>query len=155
MRRLALLLGAASLLASCASTPRALTPSDLAAIERADAAYSDGWLSGDADQVLDSLTADAVIVPSGMEARVGTEAMRSFWFPAGGAATTVTEFEVHRDEIDGAGDLGYVRGWFTLGFDYDGDTYRSGGSYLSILRRDAEGNWRITHRMWSDRTPPE
>jgi len=153
--KLAISLAAVTCLAACRAAPHALSGSDLRAIEVADAAYSEAWLSGDPEQVLDSLTEDAVIVPSGMPAKFGRRAMREFWFPVDAAATTVTEFDVHREEIGGSGDLGFVRGWFTLGFEYEGEAIRSGGSFLSILRRDASGEWCITHRMWSDRPPPE
>lgn len=143
------------LVAACAGTPhRTAAPVDVEAIRGADRAYATAWLANDPEAVMATLTEAPVLMPSGVAALVGRQAAREFWWPEGGAPTTVHEFDVVQEEAGGAGDLGFVRGSFTLGFEFGGESYRSGGEYLSVLRRTADG-WRLSHRSWNDlwRTP--
>lgn len=65
----------------------------------------------------------------------------------------VTEFTSTEEEAGGYGDFGFVRGTFTLRFQYDGADFSSGGAYLCLMRRLPDGSWRISHRMWSDGPP--
>ncbi len=127
---------------------------DVEAIRAADRAYATAWLTNDPEQVMATLTEEPVLMPSGVPALEGAEAAREFWWPADSPPTTVTEFTLIQEEAGGSGDFGFVRGSFTLGFEYDGETYRSRGEYLSVLRRVA-GFWRVSHRAWNDlsRTP--
>lgn len=123
---------------------------DAAAVKAADQAYAEAWLANDPDAVMATLTRDAVIVPSGMEPFEGPEAIRAFWFPPDSPATTVKEYRLDQDEVAASADLAYVRGSFTLAFDYDGDSYQNEGSYFSLLRRNDDGGWRISRRTWND-----
>jgi ketosteroid isomerase-like protein len=127
-----------------------VSPEVLDEVKSADRSYATAWLTSDREEVMNTLTPDAVIVPSGMPAIVGTEVIRQFWWPSGGPPTKVTEFTLVQHDAGGHGDLGFVRGTFSLGFVYDGTTYSGGGEYISLLRRTAEVSWKISHRMWSD-----
>ncbi len=142
-------------IAACSeTTDLSLSASDMEAINAASQAYGTAWLSNDPELVMATLTEDAVIVPSGMSSMQGKEAIRAFWFPEDSPPTVVTEFTSTEDEVGGHGDFGFVRGTFTLQFEYDGAEYSSGGTYVCLLRRLPDGSWRISHRMWSD-TPRE
>jgi ketosteroid isomerase-like protein len=129
------------------------TGDELEHIKAADAAYAVAWLANDSEQVMATLAADAVIVPSGMIAIQGEEAIRRFWWPENSPSTQVTEFTLIQHEIGQDGATGFVRGSFMLAFEYDGREYSSAGEYLSLLRCDRAGSWKISHRMWSDRPP--
>lgn len=129
--------------------PVGLSAEDSTAVAAADRAYAEAWLTNEADAVMATLGPDPVIVPSGMAAIAGAEAIRDFWFPPDAATTTVHRFDLDQAEVDGAADIAYARGSFTLAFDYDGATYESAGTYVSILRRTGDG-WRITRRTWND-----
>lgn len=98
-----------------------------------DQAYATAWLANDSAQVMATLTTDAVIVPSGMPVFEGQNAIREFWWPKDSPSTKVTEFTLVQHEVGGQGDLGFVRGSFSLAFDYDGKSYTSGGEYFSLL----------------------
>jgi ketosteroid isomerase-like protein len=132
----------------CATTHDSGDPRS--ALESASRAYAAAWMTNDADAVLETLTEDAVIVPSGMAPVEGRAAIRAFWFPEGGPPTTVESFEVEIHETTWEGSLGVVRGAFTLAFDYDGVFYERGGTYVDLLRPLPDGSWRISRRMWSD-----
>jgi len=130
-----------------------VSSAEIETIKAADQAYATAWLTNDSEQVMATLTVDAVLVPSGMPVVEGAEAIRRFWWPEGSPPTNVTEFALVQSEVGGHGDIAFVRGSFSLGFEYDGNAYSSGGEYVSLLRRVDDGSWRISHRMWSDRPP--
>jgi ketosteroid isomerase-like protein len=127
-----------------------LSAEDSAAVAAADLAYADAWLAGGAAPVMSTLHADAVIVPSGMDAREGSGAVREFWFPANSPPTVVERYELDQQEVGGMKGLAYVRGTFELVFEYDGERYENEGTYLTLLRPNEAGEWRISHRTWND-----
>ncbi|MCH8073739.1 MAG: DUF4440 domain-containing protein, partial [Proteobacteria bacterium] len=93
---------------------------------------------------------EPVLSPSGLPYLEGQNAARTFWFPVDAPPTRVTNFELTEIEVSGSGDLGYVRGTFHLGFEYDGSSYENRGKYVTILRKTPHGRWRITHHIWDD-----
>ena len=142
-------------IAACTETAdESLSTTEIEAIKAASRAYGTAWLSNDPESVMATLTDDAVIVPSGMSSMQGEEAIRAFWWPEDSPPTMVTEFTSTEEEAGGHGGFGFVRGTFTLRFQYDGADFSSGGAYLCLMRRLPDDSWRISHRMWSD-GPPE
>ncbi len=113
-------------------------------------AYADAWLTNDADTVMATFVNEPVLSPSGLPYLEGQNAVRAFWFPADSPSTEVTEFVLMEIEVSGSGNLGYVRGTFSLAFEYDGSSYENHGKYLTILRKAPDGRWRITHHIWDD-----
>ena len=118
-------------------------------------AYRAAWLAGDSAGVLRLFTADAVLLPHhGDPPVVGRDAIRKFWWPPGAPPTTITTLDLTTDGADISGDAGTLWGRFTLAFSYEeaGTTrsLRNAGTYLMVLRRQDDGEWRITHRMWDD-----
>lgn len=143
------MLAAVLLLAACGGS-NALTDADRDAIRAAALSYSAGWLTNDADAVMQPFVAEPVLSPSGMPWLEGQQAARDFWFPADGATTTVHRFDQVVLETGGSGDLGFARGTFELEFTYDGNDYQSAGKFVSLVRRQADGTWKITHQIWDD-----
>ena len=136
---------------ACSGTDdESLSSVEIEAIKAASHVYGTAWLSNDPEAVMATLTNDAVIVPSGMSPIQGEEAIRAFWWPEDSPPTHVTEFSSTEEEAGGYGGFGFVRGTFTLRFQYDGGDFSSGGTYLSLMRCLPDGSWRISHRMWSD-----
>lgn len=146
---------AALVLASCAADTNptgrqpALSDEQREAMAAADWAYAEAWLSNEPETVMRTLTEDAVIVPSSMLPIEGPDAIRAFWWPEDEPPTTVTGFAVRQDEVGGSTGLGYVRGAYSMSFDYDGASFETEGTYLTLLRRGDHG-WRISHRVWND-----
>lgn len=126
-----------------------LTAEQEEAVLAADWAYAEAWLTNEPDAIMRTLTDDAVIVPSGEPAIEGREAIREFWWPPDEPPTTVTGYAVRQQEAGGRPGFAYVRGTYSLSFDYDGALFETEGTYLSLLRRGDRG-WRISHRMWND-----
>jgi ketosteroid isomerase-like protein len=127
---------------------------DRSSAEAATRAYRDAWLSNRPAAVMATLTSDAVLLPSGMEPIRGEAAIRAFWFPSNRPATTVTAMEQTIEGVEGSGDVAVVhgRGSLTFSMKQDGrEVVRSQRStFLNVLRRQADGSWKIAIRMWSD-----
>ncbi|MCH7806929.1 MAG: DUF4440 domain-containing protein [Proteobacteria bacterium] len=131
-----------------------LSTTDIDAIMAADYAFATAWLENDPSKVMATLTPDAVIIPSGKPPIEGAAAIQETWWPADSVPTLVTEFKVDQRESGGSGDVGFVRGSYSLAFEVDGTTFTYTGEYLCLLRRDPDGSWRISHRMWGGRERP-
>jgi uncharacterized protein (TIGR02246 family) len=146
-------LGAATLALGLAISS-GLSPSDEARVRAVNDAYAQAWRKNDPDAVRSTLRPDAVLIPQGNAPVRGIEAISRFWWPADGPATTVTGFTVTTDEVGGSGSTAFARGSFRLDFSYAdaGKTVSrtNRGNYLNLFSRDAKGEWRISHRMWSD-----
>ncbi len=127
-----------------------LDDADLRAMRDAASSYGDAWLTNDADTVMGTFVDEPVLSPSGLPYLEGQNAARAFWFPADSPPTKVTGFELTEIEVYGSGNLGYVRGTFTLAFEYDGSSYENHGKYLTILGKTPAAGWRITHHIWDD-----
>ena len=127
-----------------------LDAADFQSMREASRAYASAWLANDAEKVMATFVSEPILSPSGLDYLEGQKAARDFWFPADSPATNVTRFDTEELEIDGSGDLGFVRGTFTLAFDYDGVSYENRGKFVTILRKQADGEWLITHHLWDD-----
>jgi uncharacterized protein (TIGR02246 family) len=160
--RLAWLGFAAALLAVTEGIPAApqspgLSEGDSRTVRAVLEQYRKAWLANDENAVLRLFTADAVLMPHhGVEPVVGLEAARAFWFPKGGPPTTITEFAMTVDETGGSGDLAFARGhsrvaWVT-GEGTAAKKSSNAGTWLTLLRRQPDNSWRISHQMWDD--PP-
>ena len=123
---------------------------ELNSIRNAANAYKDAWLSNNADAVMNTFVAEPVLSPSGLTFREGQQAAREFWFPPNSSPTRVTKFETNEREIGGSGDFAFVRGTFELGFDYAEKSYENKGNYISLLEKQPNGEWLITHHVWND-----
>jgi uncharacterized protein (TIGR02246 family) len=133
---------------------RPMTFGDRAQAEAATRAYRDAWLSNNADRVMATLAPDAIIYPSGLAPISGVNAIRAFWFPAG-TTTRVVAMELTIDEVHVDGDIAITSGTGSLTFVL---TTKDGAQpartqkswHVNILKRQADGSWRIWRRMWGD-----
>ena len=132
-----------------------LSAGDAAAIRTVIEAYRSAWLRGDARGVLDTLTPDAVLLPAhGAAPIVGTAAITRYWWPAGAPPAKVTRLDITVDGLEGGGDFASAYGrddveWTQV---ENGATRSHGhpGTYLDVMRRQADGTWRISRHMWDD-----
>jgi ketosteroid isomerase-like protein len=112
MSRIPVLFSLAILSVSCAPAPPAgITEADEAAIREVSDRFLEKMLAKDFDAVASLYTEDAVIMPPNMPAQSGgREALKAFFvsFPA------ITEFRFDLDDIDGSGNLAYVRGRYEM-----------------------------------------
>lgn len=83
-------------------------------------------------------TEDAVFMPPG-PAATGRSAIRK-WMEAFPPAS---KFELQIDDIDGQGDLAYVRGHFHMVMNPEGapEPVEDHGKYVEVRRKQANGSW--------------
>ena len=132
-----------------------LSAEDIAKIKQVHREFEAAWLKGDADGVRALFTEDCVLLPHhGERPRIGKKQMNEFWFPTDGPLATVTKLKVTLESIEGDGQTAYVWGehevaWTTV---QDGKTSSSSnkGTFLNILRKQPNGDWKISHHMWDD-----
>jgi uncharacterized protein (TIGR02246 family) len=138
-----------------AAAGSSLSAEDIAKIKQVHKRYEEAWLKGDADGVRSLFTDDCVLLPHhGNPPRVGKKEMNEFWFPPNTPPTTVTKLVLSLENIGGDGQIAYVWGtdevaWTTV---QGGKTTSSAnkGTFLNILRKQPDGEWKISHHMWDD-----
>ncbi len=130
-----------------------LSADDAAKIKAMNEAYVSAWLKNDSTAVIKTFAPNAVLIPQGTRAIEGMKAIKQFWWPSGGK-TTVTDFTITTKEIGGEDEVAYVRGTFKWSFIYEDGSNKlertNNGNYLMIMKRQTDGAWRISHRMWGD-----
>jgi len=132
-----------------------LSADDIAKIKRVHSKYEEAWLKGDADGVRALFTEDCVLLPPhGDKARVGQQGLNEYWFPPNSPPTTITKLVVTPQSIGGDGQIAYVWGtddvaWTTV---QDGKTASAAhkGMFLNVLRKQSNGEWKLSHHMWDD-----
>lgn len=146
----------AASLASCSNASgveQPLTDDDRRAIRANDSTYVAAWLQDDTTRVLSTLTTDAVLIPGGLRPLNGVAAAGTFWFPHDGSHTRLSTFSRSIDEIDGSGDVAFIRGSDSLRFTYskDGTTQEQSlrSVTFAVARRQRDGTWRISRMMWA------
>ncbi|UCD25233.1 MAG: DUF4440 domain-containing protein [Gemmatimonadota bacterium] len=131
----------ALLLTACQPQAGALSEEDVAAIRNTHAAYYAVALDKDWDAVVTYYAADAVIMPPNQPAVHGRDAIRDWYasFPP------VTAVELPIVEIDGRGDMAYVRGTYVLTMVIEGnpEPITDTGKNLAIWRKQEDGSWKM------------
>jgi uncharacterized protein (TIGR02246 family) len=138
-----------------AAVPAGLSAEDEAAIRALDAAWARASSAGDGNAVAALYTSDATVLPPMEPIRQG-EAAKKYWVDFTNAFSGPTELTT--TAVGGQGDLAYAVG-----------TYRSTltprkagakplptqeGKYLEVLKKQADGSWKIVYDMWSPNAPP-
>jgi ketosteroid isomerase-like protein len=130
-----------------------LTDRDRAAIRANDSAYVAAWMRDDTTGVLATLSADPILIPGGLAPLNGLAAVKGFWWPSDGSHTKILAFGRTIEEIDGNGDIAFVRGADSLRFTYTKGTNVQTSAMrsvtLAVVRRQTDGTWRIARMMWA------
>jgi len=152
MRSLIAALSAFFVLGCAAATPQreaALSPSDAAGIDAANAAFSAAWVSGDVEGLLDAYTPDAVVHPPAGGVLTSRESIRPVW-----AAITNWQRVGHRLEPTlrqslSGGEVLEMGRWHSARRNDAGEAPWVSGCYTVIWRRDA-GVWRMKYDAWTN-----
>jgi uncharacterized protein (TIGR02246 family) len=100
-------------------------------------------------------TEDAVRMPPNEPLHQGRATIEA-WATSNWGPLTTTEFTQQALEIDGRGDLAYVRGAYTATVEVPGvpQPITEVGKMLAILRKQPDGTWLVSHAIYNADAPP-
>jgi uncharacterized protein (TIGR02246 family) len=143
--------GLVILLAACQATPPPLSDADKAAIR----AVSDSFVAyvrANRDSAAASLfTEQAVWMPANRGIVEGRPAILAFFQASRG----LEAFTLSSVDIDGRGDLAYVRGTYTFAISSPDGKSAVGdrGKFLEIRRRQVDGRWLVAAEIFNSDQP--
>jgi ketosteroid isomerase-like protein len=96
-------------------------------------------------------TEDALVLPPNTPAVEGWNAIKSYILTEG----TVSDFKVEMLEIEGRGDLAYVRGTYSMTVTPRGASgpTKDTGKYIEIWRKQADGSWKVIRDIFNSDLP--
>ena len=127
-------------LGACQSSPASLSEADVSAIRAASSEWVATYNENDWEALGQLFAADATMMPPNGASVVGRDAITAW------EAEYETGFQIAFDvqEIEGAGDLAYVRGRSCVFIPLETGGYGVDvGKYLEIRKKDENGEWLI------------
>lgn len=131
----------------------ATTDADMAAIENLRADFVTAYNAKDVDGLIRLFTADAVRMPPDEPAVSGTEELRTYFsrrFELGDADLSVTT-----QQTQVSGDWAFGRGTFAVTATpaAGGEPVEYKGKWINIMKRQADGSWKIADNIYNTDTP--
>ena len=132
-----------------------LSTEDEAAIRAVDAEWARATSAGEGNAVAALYTSDATVLPP-MEPPHQGEAAGKYWVDVLNAFSAPAELTT--TAVEGRGDLAYAVGSYRLTL----TPKKAGakalpteeGKYIEILKKQADGSWKIVYDMWSPNAAP-
>ena len=117
--------------------------------------YEASLLDGDADRWITQWMEDGVQMPPNMPPRIGREAI----YPAVSGFLSkfdYTDFVINNEDVEVNGDLAFARGTYAASFvaKSGGDPVKIEGKYMTILRQQEDGSWKIYRDIFNSNVPP-
>ena len=128
----------------CNQTPMSADPSVLSARTEA---WEAALNADDIDSLVMLYTSDVRLLPPNDEMVTGRDAARAIF---GGMIDAGISGDLTSIDAKISGDMGYDVGTYTL---MDGDTVVDTGKFIEIFHRGDDGEWLMTHDMWSRDLP--
>ncbi len=132
-----------------------LSATDEAAVRSADSAFARAATAGDGAAVGALYAPDATILPPADSARHGP-AVTEYW--SGFLSAFTVSLTLNTTAVDGRGDLAFATGSYTLAATPKQAGAKpmptENGKYLEVMKKQADGSWRIIYDMWNANTPP-
>ncbi|MBX7150899.1 nuclear transport factor 2 family protein [bacterium] len=149
--RSVLLIGCLILAVSCESVK---DTSDERTIRAINERYTEAWLRNDENGVLSLFEENAMIMPNGMGAIKGIDAISNFWFPKDSSVTTIHVFDNQIVAITIDSTIASTFKKTFLSWSYvKGDVKIAKdqwGFAVSVYRKQSNGEWKIWRQLWTD-----
>ena len=139
------------LMSGCATTSRGGSEADVEAIREIWKTYSTARVAGDADVWLSLWDEGGIQMPPGAPAR-GKDVLDQI-IPEGFAAGGVSSMNIYPEEVTVAGGWAYTRGTYDSERVVGGKAVRVDGKFLTILKRQPDGTWRIYRDCFNSNVP--
>lgn len=151
MRLTLLVTGLSCAALACQATPADLSEGDVKALWAGVDSIEAQILSHRDSAAAAHYTENAVFMVPNLPALEGRAAIRA-WFAGG---PPMTSFTLTPQEIDGSGDLAYVRGTWTLAIAATGKTpaAQDHGKFLEVRRKQANGSWLMVADIFNSDVP--
>jgi uncharacterized protein (TIGR02246 family) len=138
-----------------ATASAGLSAEDEAAVRAVDTAWSRAASAGDGNAIAALYASNATILPP-MASVVEGEAAKKYWVDFSNAMSGPAELTT--TSVEGRGDLAYSVGTYRMTL----TPKKAGakplpteeGKYLTVLKKQADGSWKILYDMWSPNSPP-
>lgn len=142
-------LGPVAILLLSACQPAANTSEADRQVLRAQLEVFESMTTPDWSRYLGYFTDDAILYPPDRPAIFGKPAAQAFYEAAFGGIASVS-IDYSEPTIDIAGDLA-VRRYEMVGTAFldSGDSFEARNKYIDVLRRQPNGDWKITVHAWS------
>ena len=130
-----------------------LPDKDVAAIRAQTAEFAKGLNTADFASVAGLYAETATFMPPNQPVVSGRAAIEAWMkgFPP------VKEFLLQIVEVDGAGDIAYSRGTYSMTIAPPGapTPVKDAGKYIEVRRRQKDGSWKIVADIFNSDLPPE
>jgi uncharacterized protein (TIGR02246 family) len=143
----------ASLGGGSEAVPAGLSAADEAAVRAVDDAWGKAATAGDGQAVAALYADDARLYPP-MENMVKGAASRQYWVDFTTNFTSTAELTT--ETVEGRGDLAYATGSYRMTMTPKKPGAKSmpdEGKYLEVLKKQADGSWKIVHDIWNQNAP--
>ena len=116
--------------------------------------YEASILAGDPDRWIDLWVEDGVQLPPGNPPVVGKEAIYDR-ISDDLATFEYSEFVINNEDVEVNGDLAFARGNYvvTLAAKAGGDPISVDGKYMTIMRQQPDGSWKIYRDIFNSNVP--
>lgn len=128
-----------------------LSEQDISAVMEATEQYGGAIVAGNIDKIRSLMDADIVLMPPSGSAAHGVDAaMQSM------EETPGMEGSINPEQVEGSGNLAYVRGNYNITFIVN-DTTRIPdiGKYIEVWKKQDDGSWKVVVDIWNSNESPE
>ena len=138
-------------LPGCAKTSEEESVADVEAIETIWRIYSGARVANDSEFWLSLWDEEGIQMPPGAPAR--SKKVLDEIIPDAFASGSVSSMNIYPEEINVAGNWAYTRGTYDSERLVEGKKVRVDGKFLTILKRQSDGTWRIYRDCFNSNLP--
>ena len=136
-------------IAACQTGAAPLSDEDIAALRAGSDTWAELVVAGNWAALVETYTEDAIFMPPN-EAAIQGRANILAWMEA---FPPISEARLTIQEIDGYGDLAYIRGTFAMTLSIAGVEVLDTGKYIEIHRKQADGSWPMAVDIFNSDLP--